>query len=174
MRPHHEHLAVAGRVRWRSLPYAVCCWHPLLPPVQTAASGVDTCHQPAEESRALRRVKPQRHRRGRDCAARELVKRPFHRSESFDEWDNSQLIVNRGRNAFRREQGEGVGGFFVPGGALDPPPLLEYDVSKLTLSKQFVDNQRSGGGGGGGAGRKNWVRVLCFPLPLCARVFHLP
>jgi hypothetical protein len=94
LRPHHEHLAVAGRVRWRSLPYAVCCRHPLLPPVQTAASGVDTCHQPAEESRALRRVKPQRHRRGRDCAARELVKRPFSQIRIIRR-DNSQLMVNR-------------------------------------------------------------------------------
>ena len=54
------------------------------------------------------------------------------------------------------DEGEGVDGFFVEGGVLDPPRILEYDVSKLTLSKQFVDNQKATGGSG--SGKKHWVR----------------
>ena len=60
---------------------------------------------------------------------------------------------------WKYEDGEGVNGFFVANGALDPPPLLKYDVSKLTLSKQFVDDQKAGG-----SGKKHWVR--CLPM-LC-------
>lgn len=45
-------------------------------------------------------------------------------------------------------------GFFVEGGALDPPRVLEYDVSKLTLSKKFVEEAKSNVS----EGKKNRVR----------------
>ncbi len=66
--------------------------------------------------------------------------------------------------------GEGVNGFFVPDGKLDPPLLLKYDASKLTLSKQFVDDQKAG------SGKKHWVRclsVLCDPTRAAQRSAQL-
>ena len=53
-------------------------------------------------------------------------------------------------------KGEGVDGFFVASGELDPPRELDYDASKLTLSKQFVENQKAAAAGGGS--KKHWVR----------------
>lgn len=49
--------------------------------------------------------------------------------------------------------GSGVDGFFVEGGVLHPPRILEYDVSKLTLSKKFVEQQKATAG----SGKRNWV-----------------
>jgi hypothetical protein len=66
---------------------------------------------------------------------------------------------------------DGEGTFFVEGGVLDPPRILEYDVSKLTLSKKFVEDQKAaaaGGGGGGIGGKKHWVRCLSSALPCSA------